>query len=51
MAAQIINGKEIAAQIRSELKERVRSASLEGRRPGLAVVLVGITLLLPCMSA
>ncbi|HHT73259.1 MAG TPA: bifunctional methylenetetrahydrofolate dehydrogenase/methenyltetrahydrofolate cyclohydrolase FolD [Firmicutes bacterium] len=41
MAAQIINGKEIAAQIRSELKERVDRLASEGRRPGLAVVLVG----------
>jgi methylenetetrahydrofolate dehydrogenase (NADP+)/methenyltetrahydrofolate cyclohydrolase len=41
MAAQIINGKEIAAQIRSELKERVDRLASKGRRPGLAVVLVG----------
>lgn len=41
MAAQIINGKEIAAQIRRELKERVERLAAQGRRPGLAVVLVG----------
>ncbi len=41
MAAQIINGKEIAAQIRSELKERVTALTDQGRTPGLAVVLVG----------
>ncbi len=36
--AQIINGKEIAAQIRAELAEQVKTAPF---RPGLAVVLVG----------
>lgn len=41
MAARIINGKETAAQIRAELKERVERLAQEGRRPGLAVVLVG----------
>lgn len=41
MAAQIINGKEIAAQIRLELKDRVAVLASQGRTPGLAVVLVG----------
>lgn len=41
MAAQIINGKEIAAEIRSELKEEVAALTAQGRTPGLAVVLVG----------
>jgi methylenetetrahydrofolate dehydrogenase (NADP+)/methenyltetrahydrofolate cyclohydrolase len=41
MAAEIINGKQIAAQIRSELKEQVERMAAQGRRPGLAVVLVG----------
>ncbi len=36
--AQIINGKEIAAQIRAELAQQVKEAPF---RPGLAVVLVG----------
>lgn len=42
MAAQIIDGKAIAAKIRAEVKERVEEYRLRtGRVPGLAVVLVG----------
>ena len=38
MSAQIINGKEIAAQIREKLKEKI---SLMEKKPKLAVILVG----------
>ncbi len=38
MSAQIINGKEIAAQIRETLKEKI---SLMEKKPKLAVILVG----------
>ena len=42
MTAQLIDGKEIAKQIRLSVKERVQKRISEGKRaPGLAVVLVG----------
>lgn len=41
MAAQIIDGKGIAAEIREGLKERCAQLSAKGVTPGLAVVLVG----------
>ena len=41
MPADIISGKEIAAQVREELKERVQELSEEGLIPGLATVIVG----------
>ena len=42
MTTQIISGKDIAAEIRAELEERVRSfAEASGVTPGLATVLVG----------
>lgn len=42
MAAQLIDGKAIAAQVRGEIKSRVDARLAAGkRRPGLAVVLVG----------
>ncbi len=42
MTAQILDGKAIAAQIRSAIKQRVDGMLTAGRRlPGLAVVLVG----------
>ncbi len=42
MPAQLISGKEIAAEIRAELKDRVATLSSErGLVPGLATVLVG----------
>jgi len=42
MSAQIIDGKQIAQSIRSQLKEKVGQLLEEGKRaPGLAVVLVG----------
>jgi methylenetetrahydrofolate dehydrogenase (NADP+)/methenyltetrahydrofolate cyclohydrolase len=41
MPAQLIDGREIAATIRSELKDRVAGLAAEGLVPGLATVLVG----------
>ena len=41
MAAQILDGRRIAAEIRSEVAERTRALSEAGVRPGLGVVLVG----------
>ena len=41
MAAQIISGKEIAAQVRAETKDRVAELAEEGLVPGLATVIVG----------
>jgi len=41
MAAQILDGKSLAASIRTELKQRVDALVQRGVRPGLAVVLAG----------
>jgi len=41
VTAQILDGKAIAAQIRSEVAERVRELQDRGVTPGLAAVLVG----------
>ncbi len=41
MSAQIIDGKALAAQLRSELKPRVAALAARGMQPGLAVLLVG----------
>ncbi len=41
MAAQILDGKSLAASIRTALKERVTTLVQRGVRPGLAVVLAG----------
>jgi len=41
MTAKIIDGKQIAEQIRSELKEKIQQLKSKGITPGLAVVLVG----------
>jgi len=41
MTAKIISGTEVAAEIREELKERVKKIKEKGVVPGLAVVLVG----------
>jgi len=41
MAAIILDGTKIAAQIRAEVAEEVRALAAAGMRPGLAVVLVG----------
>lgn len=41
MSAKIISGKDVAAQIRLELKERVNKLKEKGITPGLGVVLVG----------
>jgi methylenetetrahydrofolate dehydrogenase (NADP+) / methenyltetrahydrofolate cyclohydrolase len=41
VTARILDGKAVAAQIRSEVSERVRALSERGITPGLAAVLVG----------
>ncbi|NLB54357.1 MAG: bifunctional methylenetetrahydrofolate dehydrogenase/methenyltetrahydrofolate cyclohydrolase FolD [Lentisphaerae bacterium] len=41
MTAKIIDGKKTAADIRSEIKERVAALKEKGVQPGLAVILVG----------
>jgi len=41
VAAEIISGKEVAAEIRSQLKEEVAQLKEKGIHPGLAVILVG----------
>ncbi len=41
MAAQIIDGKQVAADMRAELKEQVAQLKTEGVVPGLGVILVG----------
>ena len=41
MSATILDGKAIAAQIRSEIAERVQALADRGIQPGLAAVLVG----------
>lgn len=41
MVAQVINGKDISAQIRVELASEVEALKAKGLTPGLAVVLVG----------
>ena len=41
MSAKIINGKEIAANVRAELKEKVAALGNQGISVTLAVVLVG----------
>ena len=41
MSAKIIDGKQVAAEMRAELKEKVAKLKQEGIIPGLAVVLVG----------
>lgn len=41
MSATILDGNKIASQIRAEAAEAVKSMSVAGVRPGLAVVLVG----------
>ncbi len=41
MTAKIINGKEIAEQIRQELRTKIAALKARGITPGLAVVLVG----------
>jgi len=41
MAAQILDGKSLAASIRTELRERVAALVQRGVRPGLAVILAG----------
>jgi methylenetetrahydrofolate dehydrogenase (NADP+)/methenyltetrahydrofolate cyclohydrolase len=41
MAATILDGNKIAAQIKSEVAEEVQKLSAMGHRPGLAVILAG----------
>jgi methylenetetrahydrofolate dehydrogenase (NADP+) / methenyltetrahydrofolate cyclohydrolase len=41
MAAQILDGKSLAAQVRAAVKEKVAKLSRGGVRPGLAVMLAG----------
>ena len=41
MTAQIIDGKALAAQIRTEVTQRVAAIKAQGITPGLAVILVG----------
>src|SRR5712691_7269216 len=41
MTAKLLDGKAVAAQIRSEVGEHVRSLADRGVTPGLAAVLVG----------
>lgn len=41
MAARILDGNKIAAEVRAEVAAEVRALTAAGRRPGLAVVLVG----------
>ena len=41
MAAQIIDGKALAAKLRTDLKPRVDALNARGVHPGLAVILVG----------
>src|SRR2546421_3478407 len=41
MAARLLDGKSLAAQVRAELKEKVSRLAARGVRPGLAVILAG----------
>lgn len=41
MAAKVLDGVKLAAEIRAEAAEQVRAMSVAGSRPGLAVVLAG----------
>lgn len=41
MTAKIIDGKQVAAQMREELKQQVAQLKTQGVTPGLAVILVG----------
>jgi len=41
MAARILDGKSLAAQVRTEVKQKVEALAQRGIRPGLAVILAG----------
>lgn len=41
MTAQIIDGKALSAQLRSEVAQRAAALTAQGAKPGLAVILVG----------
>jgi len=43
MVATIIDGKELAKEMRSELKKEVEQLKEKGVTPGLAIILVGNT--------
>ncbi len=43
MTAQIIDGKALSAQLRTEVAQRAATLTAQGTKPGLAVVLVGDT--------
>lgn len=41
MPAQILDGKSLAAELRADIRQRVAALAQRGKRPGVAVVLVG----------
>jgi len=41
MTAKIIDGKSLAAAVRASIRPAVEQLAARGRRPGLAVILVG----------
>ena len=41
MSAQLIDGVKLSQQLRAEIAQRAAALTAQGRRPGLAVVLVG----------
>src|ERR1700757_3097988 len=41
MTARLLDGNQVASEIRAEVAQEVKSLAAAGRRPGLAVVLVG----------
>ena len=41
MTAQIIDGKALSAQLRTEVTQRAAALTAQGVQPGLAVILVG----------
>jgi methylenetetrahydrofolate dehydrogenase (NADP+) / methenyltetrahydrofolate cyclohydrolase len=41
MAARLLDGKSLAAQVRAEVKQKVAALAQRGIRPGLAVILAG----------
>ena len=41
MPAQILDGKSLAAELRADIRQRVAALSQRGKRPGVAVLLVG----------
>ncbi|WP_024834716.1 bifunctional methylenetetrahydrofolate dehydrogenase/methenyltetrahydrofolate cyclohydrolase FolD [Ruminiclostridium josui] len=41
MSAKVLNGTELAAKVKSELKAKIEDLKLKGINPGLAVIIVG----------